>query len=572
MAKKYLIFCLFVLLCQYSYGQNFMPFAAGNTSGLMAQRFQPASMAGTLNTAEYLFGSPSLSFQSNAISFSPDYWFQASSYKTGYDLRKTYFTPQSLSTIIKDPKRSLSLYPGNNQFINSEWDVNVLSVGYALDQVSALSFGYGYRGFLQINGFSKELFQATHLANSSLTDLPQDTTTGGPLNINAANWEQFYVNYARVYLHTENHYLRLGLTAKAAFNGTSGFLHATAYRIDPYQSNATARMRFEGVHVGNSEDLSYGVATDFGAEYQFRPNFMRTESVPYLAKFGVSITDFGYLQFRKANNRVSEQRTGLSSYMNLNTSFNIIALQYGTTEVSRTYAMSMPTMIHGMLDIQLSPIVKNLFLFAGGSYGMYQSSKTNLSRASTVVVSPRYDCEWYEVGVPVRYSKLTGTQVGFSARLWTVLWLGSSNVFTQLSKKNTSSADIHLALRLPFPWTKEKDRDWDGTPDVSDKCPDNFGLKELKGCPDRDGDGVPDQEDACPDERGYRKYKGCPKAPAPVKPKPVEIKKEAPKQDATKAEVTPKPETPKPETPKAETPKVETPKPEVPKVEQKTNQ
>lgn len=535
MGKKYSIFLIFIMFCQFTYGQNFMPFSAGNTSGLMAQRFQPASMAGSLHTAEYLFGSPSLSFQSNAFSFGNDYWFQAASYRTAYNLRNSYFTPGSFSTLINDPQRALSLYPGSNQFVNNEWDINVLSIGYSLDQISALSFGYGYRGFLQINGFSKELFQATHMATTSLNDLPQDTTTGGAIDMNSASWEQFYVNYARVYLHTPNHYLRVGLTGKVAINATSGFFHADSYKIEPYQTNATAKMHYDGVHAGSSDDMSYGVATDFGVEYQYRPDFMQKESVPYLAKFGVSITDFGYLQFRKATNRVSQQLTGWSSYLNMNTDYDLIARQYGKTEVSRTYAMSMPTMVHGMLDIQLSPLVKNVFLFAGASYGMYQGSKTNLSKASSVVVVPRYDQEWFEVGIPVRYSKPTGTQVGFSARLWTVLWLGSSNIFTQVSKKNTSSADIHLALRLPFPWTKQKDRDWDGTPDVSDKCPDNFGKRELKGCPDRDDDGVPDYEDACPDEKGLKRFKGCPRTP--VKPKKEEVKTVAPANEPAKVEI-----------------------------------
>lgn len=554
MAKKVFIFAFLILVSRYASGQLFMPFSAGNTSGLMAQRFQPASMAGNLYSAEYLFGTPSLSFQSNAIEFAPDYWFQASSYRGGYELRKSYFTPQGLSNLVKDYRAPLSFNSGKNQYINSEWDVNILSLGYSMDQVSALSFGYSYRGFLQFSGFSKGLFEATHMTNTSLNNLPQDTVSGTDVNINSLSWEQFYVNYARVYWHTERHYLRWGLTGKVAFNAKSGFFHADSYRIDPYQSDATAQMFFEGVHVGCSQNLSYGVATDFGAEYQYRPAFMTNESVPYLVKFGLSVTDLGYMQFRKADNRVSDQRMGWSSYMNMNVPFHTIAVQYGAREVSRKYSILMPAMVNGMLDIQLSPVVKNLFLFAGGAFGMHQGSKMNLSRESYVLVSPRYDQQWFELGVPIRYSKLSGTQVGFAARVWEVLWLGSSNVFTQLSKKNTSSADIHLALRLPIPWKKDRDRDWDGTPDVSDKCPDNFGLKELKGCPDRDGDGVPDQEDACPDEKGYKKYKGCPKAPA--KTVSVEVKKSASK----------------PEAPKPEATKTETPKTDVPKVEPKTNQ
>lgn len=55
-----------------------------------------------------------------------------------------------------------------------------------------------------------------------------------------------------------------------------------------------------------------------------------------------------------------------------------------------------------------------------------------------------------------------------------------------------------------------KDRDKDGVPDDKDECPDDKGLKELKGCPDRDGDGLTDKKDRCPDDKGPIELLGCP--------------------------------------------------------------
>lgn len=54
------------------------------------------------------------------------------------------------------------------------------------------------------------------------------------------------------------------------------------------------------------------------------------------------------------------------------------------------------------------------------------------------------------------------------------------------------------------------DRDGDGTPDATDKCPDTYGLATLGGCPDADGDGIPDSEDKCKYQRGEARWKGCP--------------------------------------------------------------
>src|SRR5207249_4416848 len=64
------------------------------------------------------------------------------------------------------------------------------------------------------------------------------------------------------------------------------------------------------------------------------------------------------------------------------------------------------------------------------------------------------------------------------------------------------------------------DRDGDGIPDISDKCPDNpedfDGIQDADGCPedDADKDGIPDAQDACPKEPGDPdpdpKKNGCP--------------------------------------------------------------
>ena len=56
------------------------------------------------------------------------------------------------------------------------------------------------------------------------------------------------------------------------------------------------------------------------------------------------------------------------------------------------------------------------------------------------------------------------------------------------------------------------DRDGDGIPDVSDKCPDVPGIAKYQGCPipDTDGDGINDELDKCPTVFGLARYQGCP--------------------------------------------------------------
>ncbi len=53
------------------------------------------------------------------------------------------------------------------------------------------------------------------------------------------------------------------------------------------------------------------------------------------------------------------------------------------------------------------------------------------------------------------------------------------------------------------------DRDYDGVPDETDRCPDINGTSLTGGCPDQDSDGVPDNDDKCIEEKGYANLLGC---------------------------------------------------------------
>ena len=63
----------------------------------------------------------------------------------------------------------------------------------------------------------------------------------------------------------------------------------------------------------------------------------------------------------------------------------------------------------------------------------------------------------------------------------------------------------------PEPKIERKDTDNDGLFDDEDKCPLVPGIKELKGCPakDSDGDGIPDHLDKCPEIKGIVSNDGC---------------------------------------------------------------
>ena len=74
----------------------------------------------------------------------------------------------------------------------------------------------------------------------------------------------------------------------------------------------------------------------------------------------------------------------------------------------------------------------------------------------------------------------------------------------------TGGFDFFVWRAAEPPPPPPSDRDRDGIPDVSDRCPDEAGPAELGGCPDMDKDGIPNIDDACVADKGPKELEGCP--------------------------------------------------------------
>lgn len=113
------------------------------------------------------------------------------------------------------------------------------------------------------------------------------------------------------------------------------------------------------------------------------------------------------------------------------------------------------------------------------------------------------------VGVQLNLQSLTYVFVQAQYRFTLTKDVMKDNLFYSLGIAQ-SIANKKPAVVPPPPPPVVLDRDGDGVPDDSDKCPDTPGLASLQGCPDRDGDGIADGDDKCPDVKGIAKYQGCP--------------------------------------------------------------
>jgi len=142
-----------------------------------------------------------------------------------------------------------------------------------------------------------------------------------------------------------------------------------------------------------------------------------------------------------------------------------------------------------------------------------EASVKNLNEEKNIEVgNAEYKAKTLDVGYNIRAGFDIGnvSLTGFYSEGLTSFYKSS---YPADFKNKVIGASLGIWLnKLAPPEQKIKDKDGDGVPDKTDKCPELAGLAKYLGCPatDTDNDGVADESDKCPAVSGLAKYNGCP--------------------------------------------------------------
>ena len=115
------------------------------------------------------------------------------------------------------------------------------------------------------------------------------------------------------------------------------------------------------------------------------------------------------------------------------------------------------------------------------------------------------------LGLSAQFKKRTALMIQSQYRFSLANSVLKDNLFYSIGVSQSMAKDEPEVVPPPPP-PVVTDKDNDGTPDNSDKCPDVAGSAKYNGCPvpDSDGDGLNDEKDKCPNVPGTSKYQGCP--------------------------------------------------------------
>lgn len=392
------------------------------------------------------------------------------------------------------------------------------SLMFSITPKHGVAFTSRMRGFNQINNFDQSLYR-------SMTDRDYDAQstfqlTSKNFNYTAHLWTELGFSYGGVLVDRGNSELKLGFSVRylggIGYIGLKGRNLDVSYRAGTDTLNVTNSDLEYASNLFNAEDAlisgfnnnlfseffgsksGRGVGGDVGVVYEYKTDGSDGRTADYTKnryrwRLSAAIRDMGAITYRSSANSTAwitgnGYVTGqdLGKYAANFTDFRNYAKRQGFRadtghDEKKLY---MPTNLQLSVD----------FKIAGAFYvnAMYIGNMANLlnfgnSYYNQVTITPRIDTRRFSIGIPITRNMLAdNTRVGLGIR-GSGFFVGSDDVLALVSD-NQSGFNVYLGGYVSFHHTKPRDRDHDGVPDKKDKCPDEPGDAEHKGCPEPDSD------------------------------------------------------------------------------------
>ena len=516
--KKSLLFLFVLFSVITSNAQSYMGYIPDNYAGIQGVLFNPASIVDSRFKTDINLFSTSSSLNNDYYGVSlfdlsnSSYDFEKDAVRTptknnGGIMYSDIMGPSFMFNIA--PKHSVAIYTRARAVLNGN----------------------------SINGELFDRFKDGFDDASSFANL----MVGSP-KVVGHTWAEVGASYAAVLWQSKQHFLKGGFTAKYLIGGINSYVDGNNISADYLQTGnlETSYLHTTGkATIGSSQDFitgdedvkfdpnSKGYGADLGLVYEWRPDYESYDLSKakaadnnfrdlnkYKLRFGVSVTDIGYIKYKNMKQDVynlegfvSAQEIEDSDFDNLE---DFLEAHYGKPETTYKDSKSnLPTMLHVDVDWNM---YKKFYLNMTGNMSLVDKLATNSTYSqNTWMLTPRYETRWFTFSLPINYMEYSGMQVGTGLRFGPV-FVGSSSLITNAFSKESKGADVYFGFKIPVYEKKFKDKDGDDILDRDDKCPTQAGPAENKGCPwpDTDKDSVVDKDDACPKVAGPVENKGCP--------------------------------------------------------------
>ncbi|MCC6185685.1 MAG: hypothetical protein IT256_00890 [Chitinophagaceae bacterium] len=215
----------------------------------------------------------------------------------------------------------------------------------------------------------------------------------------------------------------------------------------------------QGLSLGGNGN---GFGADLGAVYEYRPENLREERIPYMFKVSVALLDIGGIKYQTNPN----QSAGYSINMpagtnfdlanldtNLKTAFDQYSMYFTKSAPISSYKVALPRTLQIGGDYRA---VKNVFVAANMQLALInnESKAYNPRAVNALTITPRYEGKRVAAYLPINFSNLSKTRIGFGFRAGP-LYAGSASLISMMISKSRQM-DLYFGFRFGIKSKKEK--------------------------------------------------------------------------------------------------------------------
>lgn len=379
----------------------------------------------------------------------------------------------SLTTIIGDKP--------NNMLTNVA--LHLPSVAYRINENTSLALLTRMRVINNIQELDGKLISA--ISNSDV-QLPYTLTGNTNMRVNVNMFAEIGLSGSHVVYNEGNHFIKVGATLKylagvqnyyLQLNKISGTIDTTVGG-DVVLRNASGNLAIGGGGMDfEGEDIQFevngsGFGADLGAVYEYRPESLKGESIPYLFKANMAILDLGSIKYTSVSNTYSyginipagqqfelnkfDDKSGseINDVLDANPQY----FTRGSGISGSQYRVSLPRTIQFGGDFRAT---KNVFIAANVQLAMNnnETKAYNPTAMNSFMITPRYESTLLAAYLPISYNNFSKLNMGIGFRAGP-LYAGSSSMLSR-AFGNSKQIDFYFGFRVGFK-TKQKKENKEG--------------------------------------------------------------------------------------------------------------
>ncbi|MFK5971762.1 MAG: DUF5723 family protein [Flavobacteriaceae bacterium] len=373
----------------------------------------------------------------------------------------TDYTTLTFDNIKKFGDDNFALSPLQSNTVLANVDVLGTSLMFSINEKSSIGIITRLRGINNYNNINGELLE------SIVDGFPSNDFSFEQSNLDGTThfWGELGLSYGRVIYDYDEHYIKAGITLKylvgaGVAQGTSSALSGT------YDATAnTLALDGDFSYLISFDDdadetelmknLSPGHGLDIGLVYEYRSRNSRLSDVgdnpratnKYKLKLGLSLLDYGAITYKDVEQTVYALNGTVAGNEVEEDFIDALDNNFNSTTTSGDVTIALPASLNFSLDYNLLHRV-----YIGLNYNqtlLKKNSFYNNNRLNLLTLTPRFETRFFSAYLPIGYSKVGGTAIGFGLRMGPLM-IGSGSIISNLTSKKAQSANIFLGLKIPI--------------------------------------------------------------------------------------------------------------------------